>query len=1228
MPQCSATITVVPIFASGAITNGNASVCAGQSSVTYQIVPAQILASSVNYQWSLNPATSGTIVNGQGSNQIQIDWTNQANNVELSVVETRNFGGGLLCEGTPAIHNIIVNELPTGTISGSINVCKGESATLTFNFTGAGPFNIVYSEGSTNIPLNGILNGHQIIVNPAVPTNYTLKSIQDSNSPACQLNNVNSSAFVNVRSLPTLAVSGTRTICRGESTNLIFNLGGIGPWSFEYTDGVDTTEVSNVSSSSHPVSVSPSITSTFNLVSVTDGNGCKTFKTATTLASSATITVNDLPSALISTVTDTICAGSVPTLRLEFFTGQAPYRVRYIDNNNLIYTLADVNPDASGIYTFTPQAIDETTTFTLFDLRDANNPNCFSNQNTGNLLGQADVIVNDLPVVALSTETATIDNEATICLGDVQRLYFHIDGVGPFNVSYKEGSSIIHLTGISDGHFIEISPVDNIQYEIIAVSDDNNPVCSAQSFGEQVTIFVNQLPEGIMTSAVSSICDGLDTKLVFEFQGANPWSFEFSDGSQTFTRSSNNVRFEEVVSPDVPTTYTLLRVEDANGCSITPNQEVLVGINALPTATLSGTDQHCQGTDIFIDISLTGIGPWQVTYSNQSTNFNTTVTPDASHVPYVSPWNHQIQVFPSVGETVYSLVSVTDLGTGCISPLDAPGGATLTVFELPVASITASNQVCVGSDATITFDITGGLAPYDVVIGRSDGFPNIVISNLNDGDTHEAIINVSTTFTLISVTDSRASGSAQGCSASNLGQPAMVAANTLPTATLTGNQILCYGDVAVLPVVLTGNGPFDLVYTDGTQMFTENNIGATTDLEVTPLIDTEYTLVSVTDSNNPQCSGTVSGNAVISVYPELAPNFDAKDGDGNLTTTVTLPSRRFFFTNTTPTPDAWDYVWDFGDGQVFTTPNPEEVNHEYATYGTYQVSLTASNADCEETFTVDVTVAPIKPIAQFSFTPDQGCLPVEVQFTNESQYADPTRYRWEFGDGSISTAINPRHTYTIPGIYTVTLSATNPTEEVDREVKVQIIEVFAVPVAGFAVAPLEVFLPDQPIYTRNDSRDGTTFKWYFGDGDTATDYEPIHLYKEEGIYDITLVAYNDLGCTDTLIMRAAVIARDGGQIKIPNVFTPGAQSGSGGSGGLGFGDNKYFLPITDGVVAFELLIYNRWGELIFESTDRTKGWDGYYKGQLCPQDVYVFRLKATLESGEVLTKIGDVTLLR
>jgi gliding motility-associated-like protein len=75
-------------------------------------------------------------------------------------------------------------------------------------------------------------------------------------------------------------------------------------------------------------------------------------------------------------------------------------------------------------------------------------------------------------------------------------------------------------------------------------------------------------------------------------------------------------------------------------------------------------------------------------------------------------------------------------------------------------------------------------------------------------------------------------------------------------------------------------------------------------------------------------------------------------------------------------------------------------------------------------------------------------------------------------------------------------------------------------------------------------------------------------------------------------------------------------------------NNNIFFPIYKGVDEFEMQIFNRWGELLFETKDVRQGWDGYYRGQLCQQDVYVWRVKVTFLDGGEMTDIGDVTLLR
>ena len=156
---------------------------------------------------------------------------------------------------------------------------------------------------------------------------------------------------------------------------------------------------------------------------------------------------------------------------------------------------------------------------------------------------------------------------------------------------------------------------------------------------------------------------------------------------------------------------------------------------------------------------------------------------------------------------------------------------------------------------------------------------------------------------------------------------------------------------------------------------------------------------------------------------------------------------------------------------------------------------------------------------------------------------------------------------------------------------------------------------------------GDKFYWDFGDGTTYEEYEPRHFYKAAGEYTIQLIAESIEGCRDTLRIENAVTAVNGGQVKIPNAFTPNL-SGPPAQGGGSFASNDIFLPLVEGVIEYKMQIFNRWGELMFETNNQNIGWDGYYKGRLSPQGVYLYKLELKFISGESTTRVGDITLIR
>ena len=376
--------------------------------------------------------------------------------------------------------------------------------------------------------------------------------------------------------------------------------------------------------------------------------------------------------------------------------------------------------------------------------------------------------------------------------------------------------------------------------------------------------------------------------------------------------------------------------------------------------------------------------------------------------------------------------------------------------------------------------------------------------------------------------------------------------------------------------------------------------------------------VSLTTTNLTNCESAVTTkNIFIGRAEDMDASFTASPVE------QTLPSSTVTIVNTTNA-GPWNYLWDFGDGTTATTAFVSE--HTYETFGVYAITLTVSNNDCVETVSKKIKINPIPPVLEFDYFPSSGCAPHTVTFINKSRYADPTTYFWKFGaNEGTSRAVDPAYTYQQAGLYSVTLSATNELGDTVTLTKELIIDVRENPTAHFAVYPTTPLnVPGEILYTDNRSRNATEYLWDFGDGVTSTDPEPQHKYTEEGTYTISLIARNGNGCADTTVMVSGVKTVNYGQLLIPNAFVPNKT----GPGSGNIQNNEVFLPLVQKVSKYQMLVFNRWGELMFESTNPETGWDGYHRGKLCAQDVYIYRITAEYENGRTVTRTGDINLLR
>jgi gliding motility-associated-like protein len=311
-----------------------------------------------------------------------------------------------------------------------------------------------------------------------------------------------------------------------------------------------------------------------------------------------------------------------------------------------------------------------------------------------------------------------------------------------------------------------------------------------------------------------------------------------------------------------------------------------------------------------------------------------------------------------------------------------------------------------------------------------------------------------------------------------------------------------------------------------------------------------------------------------------------------------------------------------GNTEILYENEPGEFS--YTTWGDYTIQLVVSNGSCSDTAYQTIEILPPLPIANFE-GPASGCVPLTVQFDNLSE--NFVYSAWAFGDGGSSNTTNPLYTFYQPGTYTVSLVVTGPGGETDQMVQEQIIVVHARAQAAFTITPPEVNVPGETIYCLNLSSGANAYVWEFGDGNSSTQENPLHEYELEGLYSIQLIANNAFNCPDTMMLVDVVTAGVGGMIDFPNAFTPSTNGSNGGYFDPHSLDNDYFFPMHSGVVDYHLMIFNKWGELLFESKDVNRGWDGYYRGELCRQDVYVWKVNATFVDGESASRSGDVTLI-
>ncbi len=324
---------------------------------------------------------------------------------------------------------------------------------------------------------------------------------------------------------------------------------------------------------------------------------------------------------------------------------------------------------------------------------------------------------------------------------------------------------------------------------------------------------------------------------------------------------------------------------------------------------------------------------------------------------------------------------------------------------------------------------------------------------------------------------------------------------------------------------------------------------------------------------------------------------------------------------------AW--TWIFGAGQSATTQN---CSHTFTSAGSYPVMLiSTSNMGCVDTVINLIEVHPQPAVSVLSFKEGCGevCLDLEAVpvMDNNGQTAQTTEWNWSFPDGTSSDKQQPTHCFknnsSTTKEYFASLITTSDVGCRFADTFGPVAKVLPIPTANFFFAPGHINLWNTEVtFYNTSSADAIRYGWNFGNVGSSAEESPVFEFPDDSArkYHVYLIATNSSGCSDTTINTVTI--NQNSKFYVPNAFSPN-----------GDGVNDIFIPKFQRVSTknYSLLIFNRWGNIVYHSKSPYIGWDGTEIEGLNPakQDTYIWVISLTeRESKMNKTYSGHINLIR
>lgn len=1078
------------------------------------------------------------------------------------------------CTGT-ASFTVGVDAIPIANAGADQTICSGTGATI----SASGGSTYAWSNGSSS---------QSVSINPSSTTTYTVTVSNGSCSSTDQV-----TVFV---SAPVIAnITATLpTVCLGQSTTLSASGGDTYQWS--------------TGDAGSSITVTPLSTTNY-YVTATSAAGC---------SDQSQIMINVADSVVVVVSPPVICDGESTTLTASagtsylWSTGETTQTILVSPPTTTDYSVTVTDNGCSGSTDVTVTVSQSPAAFAGTDQQICNGDSAVLIATGGFQYEWGNGSINDtILVYPVSTTTYNVTVSQNGCsASDAVIVYVNpipVANAGPDQIICEGESVILYANNFSDSYLwstgetsqsISVSPAVTQSYSVTVFENG----CSAT---DEVLVSVNEIPTAD-AGPDQGICAGDFTTLNATGGSSYYWNVQVLDSSIT-------------VAPVQTTTYYVTVTEGScsaiDSVTVTVSEAVSGSITASPS-----TICETQSSD------LTAFGGTEFLWSTGDTTQVITITPQASTLYYVTITsngcsdiaNIQITVNPGItatsspsqiceGETTVLTVSAGDVY------LWSTGETTQSISVSPSSTtyyhVTVSGNACTDSTSVLVTvnSVPAASAGADVSICRGEtttllatGGVGYLWSNSISANTITVQPQITTTYT-VTVT------SLAGCTDTD---NATVTVNPLPEAHAGNDIIVCSGT----SVQLDGSGGGSYNWSPSSGLSATNIANP----DASPVATTTYTLL-VTDANG--CTDT--DEVLLTINPDVTVNLSIYA----LPSSEICAGEEITFT-AIPEGEGYNPVYQWKIDNINVGENsPVFVTSGITEDVTVSCILTSSEACVVNNPAVAFIQVVVNPIPKIDILANniKGCAPLTVQLDEVG--VNNGTYLWDFGDGTTSTDRENIHIYENTGSYNVSLIVNSENGCMNSVAFTNLVRVYPSPVAEFYADPDYTSLTKPLVFFQNESVGGYIEIASFGDGDSTivlggNDF--YHTFDLAGLFDVQLVSYSEVGCNDTAWAQVEITPVY--TFYAPTAIVPNRD-----------GDNSKFFVLGAGISTenFLMQIYDRWGEVIFEtdkyspSDPASYGWDGKVKGNYPAEiGVYTWLVIYFDESGVKHQENGSVTVIR